>query len=345
MAESLLAHLYSRIKGSQEDVATMSLQYLLSQSKELNKAFTHLISDLTHATLEETLQYICQSTGEENERPDMVGTDSTSCEQVICEMKFYAGLTSNQPLGYLNRLVKNSGKILVFICPKSRITVLWTKLIDICRNDKRDVKMISDNCACIDGIHMSIITWAEILEKLHNVSSVSAVKYLSDIQQLEGYCEQIDSDAFIPFNDKELSAENAKRIQRFHDVIDETVNVLISDKSLTISQKGKSSSYRFGYEKRLLINDFSIAISFDRNLWLSNNSIETPFWIAISDREGKQTTDILQSLLKIEEHKKDNTVWNWCYLALEPLVNSTLEEVCFDLKRQILEYIDIFKQA
>ncbi len=32
MAESLLAHLYSRIKGSQEDVATLSLQYIISSS-------------------------------------------------------------------------------------------------------------------------------------------------------------------------------------------------------------------------------------------------------------------------------------------------------------------------
>ena len=40
MAESLLAHPYSRIKGSQEDVATASLQYIISSSEKLNKAFT-----------------------------------------------------------------------------------------------------------------------------------------------------------------------------------------------------------------------------------------------------------------------------------------------------------------
>ena len=43
MANSLLAHLYSRIRGSQEDIATISLQYLLSQSIALNEAFTQLI--------------------------------------------------------------------------------------------------------------------------------------------------------------------------------------------------------------------------------------------------------------------------------------------------------------
>lgn len=39
MAYSLLAHLYPHIRGSQEDIATYSLQYLLVQSKELNRAW------------------------------------------------------------------------------------------------------------------------------------------------------------------------------------------------------------------------------------------------------------------------------------------------------------------
>ena len=45
MGYSLLAHLYPRIKGSQEDVATFSLGYILEQSDALNKAFTKLIGD------------------------------------------------------------------------------------------------------------------------------------------------------------------------------------------------------------------------------------------------------------------------------------------------------------
>ena len=36
MANSLLAHLSSHIRGSQEDIATISLQYILSQSTILN---------------------------------------------------------------------------------------------------------------------------------------------------------------------------------------------------------------------------------------------------------------------------------------------------------------------
>ena len=59
MAYSLLAHLYPYIKGSQEDIATYSLQYLLSNSDELNRAFTKLLSTKMEVELEENLQYSC----------------------------------------------------------------------------------------------------------------------------------------------------------------------------------------------------------------------------------------------------------------------------------------------
>ena len=72
MAYSLLAHLYPYIKGSQEDIATFSLQYLLTQSEHLNRAFTKRIATEMDIELEDTLQYACQVIGdsEEKERPD-----------------------------------------------------------------------------------------------------------------------------------------------------------------------------------------------------------------------------------------------------------------------------------
>ena len=134
MPYSLLAHLYPHIKGSQEDIATLSLQYLLSQSEELNKAFTELLSNCLRSDLDQTLQYCCQVAGdsEEKERPDMAGLDANGKEIILCEMKFYASLTANQPLTYLRRLKENDGQGLVFICPTARKNSLWSKLIELC---------------------------------------------------------------------------------------------------------------------------------------------------------------------------------------------------------------------
>ena len=175
MAHSLLAHLYSHIKGSQEDIATLSLQYLLSQSAALNEAFTSYVASILEINLGEKLKYSCQSVGENNERPDMAGANNEGKEVLLCEMKFYAALTPNQPTGYLDRLQAHDGNGLIFICPKSRKTVLWAKLKERCNGRKKEA--INQNCICVDGIRMGIISWAEIIAQLNKVAAISAEEY------------------------------------------------------------------------------------------------------------------------------------------------------------------------
>ena len=170
MAQSLLAHLYPYIKGSQEDIATFSLHYLLSQSIKLNAAFTKFAADTMGIELEERLQYLCQVTGEsdEKDRPDMVGTDADGVEVTLFEMKFYASLTPNQPNTYLNRLRKNNGKGLLFICPTARKTSLWAKLQELCGTETTDVNKY---CVTVNGINLAITTWSEVLGLLKQVAS------------------------------------------------------------------------------------------------------------------------------------------------------------------------------
>ncbi len=343
MAKSLLAHLYSRIKGSQEDVATISLQYILSQSKELNQAFTSYCSSLINTEIEDTLQYDCQVSGEENERPDMAGFDSGSAERLLFEMKFYAGLTSNQPLTYLERLEKNNGTGLIFVCPKARSTTLWSELRQICANTDKVIETINSKCISVNGVYMAITTWSDILERLKEVANGSAHDSISDINQLKGFCDQMDNDAFIPFNDEDLSSLNARKFQRLSDIIDETAKLLYNDSNLTCSPKGKSNPFRTGYERKINIDDFIIFLSYDLELWKSDESVSTPFWVSVCNKDEKQTKDMQLKLHKIDETKKDSTVWNFCYLALTPPTNTTIDEVCKSLKQQILDYIDLFR--
>lgn len=341
MAKSLLAYLYPRIKGSQEDIATISLQYLLSQSHELNKAFTKMVASSIHAPLDDCLDYICQSTGDENERPDMAGIDKTGQEVVLCEMKFYAGLTANQPLTYLERLRQKGGYGCVFICPKSRQTNLWAKLKELCID--QPIEEVDSRCIRVDGIHLSIMTWVEILECLRTVAASSDSKYQSDIEQLSGYCSQMDSDAFIPFRPEDLTAEAAKNAERYYEVIDETFNLLCAEKNITVSPKGKASTYRTGYERKLEINGLLVRLNYDRNLWKSTDSVETPFWVSFNDTTWQQSEIFKDRITKISSNKQDPTIWDLRYFALEALPNATLDEICVDLKQQVLRYVSLFQ--
>lgn len=345
MARSLLAHLYSHIKGSQEDIATLSLQYLLSQSTALNEAFTSQVASVLEINLGEKLKYSCQSVGENNERPDMSGANNAGDEVLLCEMKFYAGLTPNQPTGYLDRLQSNGGTGLIFICPKSRKTVLWAKLKERCTG--RNKESINPHCISVDGIRMGIISWSEIIAQLNKVATISAEEFRSDIKQLEGYCAQMDSDAFIPFSSDDLSSDNAKKNLRYYQVIDETYNLLYSDEQFETEPVGKSSSYflygdRVGYEKKLRIDNYVVSIAFDHALWKNAATIDTPFWVAVFDKSRNQT-DLIQNRMKsVEDVRRDDVTWTTHYLALEAPPDATLDEVCHELKKQILDYLALF---
>ena len=345
MAHSLLAHLYSHIKESQEDIATLSLQYLLSQSTALNEAFTSHVASILEIDLGEKLKYSCQSVGENNERPDMSGANNEGKEVLLCEMKFYAALTPNQPTGYLERLQANEGNGLIFICPKSRKTVLWAKLKERCNGRKKEA--INQNCICVDGIRMGIVSWAEIIAQLNKVAAISAEEYQADIKQLEGYCAQMDTDAFIPFASSELTSDNAKKNLRYYQVVDETYNLLLADERFETETVGKSSTYflygdRVGYEKKLRIGDYVVAVTFDHALWKNASTADTPFWVAIFDKSRNQTELIQKRMQLVDKVKRDDSTWSTHYLALEAQVDATLDEVCQDLKKQILKYLDMF---
>ena len=341
MNNSLLAHLYPYIKGSQEDVATYSLQYLLSQSDKLNSAFTKMVTEKMGIELEEKMQYLCQVTGEseEMERPDMAGLDSCGNEMILFEMKFYASLTKNQPNTYLKRIKKNNGKGLLFVCPEIRKTSIWGEIKERCNNEK--LFEIDKFCVETNGVKLAITTWKEIIERLKGVAVSEDSDFLSDICQLEGYCNKMDSDAFIPFSSDDLSAKAAIKEERYYDVIDEVADLLLNTEKTRKCQKiGKSNAYRYGYATRIAVDDYILEIVYDRNMWKNPETIESPFWLAISDKNKEQTERILNKIKLLPERKWDNSVWDWTYIALETPQNSTKDEVCESLKVQILKYID-----
>ena len=333
MAASLLAHLYSHIKGSQEDVATLSLQYIVSRSSKLNNEFTKLLGRALHTNLDVNLNYVCQSVGEKLERPDISGIDSDGNEQIICEAKFYAGLTDNQPNTYLDRLKQKAAIGLVFICPTARKTALWTKLIELCAN--RTVEVIDDDCALIDCVHMAIVTWSDVVESLRHIAASDATEVLSDIDQLDGFCKLMDSEAFIPFTPEDLGPEVARKEERFYQIVDKLIDYIKADKSLKPRTKGaKATAFRQGYARAINVKGYWITVNYDRGLWMNKSSSETPFWVVIrSSGDWKQEEFILRAIQRLPAADQDKR-WGLTYLALHPMMYGLLDETVASMKKQ-----------
>ena len=203
--------------------------------------------------------------------------------------------------------------------------------------------MIDEHCIKVDGVNMAIITWTEIIELLKQVAASVAISFSSDIAQLEGYCAQLDSEAFIPFSATDLSAEMANKAERYYQVIDEVVELFCADKNYETSKKGvKATGYRKGYTRSLYIDGLTFTLNYDRDMWKNPACVETPFWIAIRDKEWDQDEDMIKKHDVFAENKKQ-IFWGCIFLALEPLQNSTFSEVCEDIKHQIERYIEIIR--
>lgn len=338
MSYTLLAHLYPRIKGSQEDIATFSMGYLLEQSSILNEAFTKLIRSKLYIQLPDTLSYHTQDSDQEYGRPDIAGYDRSSL-RILCEAKFYAGLTANQPVSYLKRLSgEQTG--LIFICPKNRIVSLWSKLCDCCEEGGLTGKQIDEHCIEYDLVHMSIISWGEILENLIQVATDRDPGKLGDLEQLRGFCRKVESEAFVPFKPEDFGAQVARDIDRYYQVVDEVYNLLRTHKELSPSSKGLRKSPRWqGYTQYIRLGDIGVSIDYIRTLWKASSSVETPFWChfkEIGDSGRWKSTERLRVFLSTIDPLYLEDFYGDSYISLFPKPYLSLEETAEDLCSQIL---------
>ena len=187
---------------------------------------------------------------------------------------------------------------------------------------------------------MAVLSWAEIIEALRRTASAVAVEMMSDIDQLAGFCEMMDSTAFIPFSAEDMWPDIARREERYYQVIDRLFDVLVTNKSINASGKGlKASPNRYGYIRYLKINGYCVALIYNRNAWMNPTSVETPFWFYVDDDGWRQSDYIKGKFRAIPEYEKityDNNV----AIALHPLLDSTLDEIASDMMKQILVLIN-----
>lgn len=338
MSHSLLAHMYSHIKGSQEDIATYSVEYIVSKSPNLNKAFTGLLETALQAKIGERIHYSCQATGKQKERPDISGVNSDGKEMVLCEAKFYAGLTINQPNAYIDRLRDEGGIGLVFICPSARKELLWSTLKKLCV--ERNIALVSEYCISVDGVRMSIITWGEVIETLRLTASAVDISTLSDIDQLDGFCKLMDDTAFIPFSDEDFGPVNAKKEERHYQVTDSVISYMLAKKPLNASVKGlRATPYRQGYVRYISLLGHAVSVNYDRPNWGNPSTEETPFWTVIYGKGFKQP-DEYQRIFKKYPASYRGSINNAVALPLFAPIGASLDEIAKDLTDQIIKYIN-----
>ena len=234
-----------------------------------------------------------QVTGEEGDRPDIVGYDNGGVERVIIEAKFWAGFTENQPNAYLNRLPDGSSSALLFIAPKARLKTLWPVLRGRVEGTGVQLSAIQEmpgglRTAQLDGTtrHIMLTSWKTLLSHM----SIAAGESLAqrDIEQLRGLTDRMDADAFVPLQSEELSPEFPRRILNFIRLIDGAANQGIE--AGWIDPKSVKSGD--GRSIRLFGKSAWFAVRFHN--WACQK--DTPIWIRVNKLGSNKHPDIRSKL-------------------------------------------------
>ena len=328
MANSLLAFLYSRIKGSQEDTATLSLNYILGRSEILCSAFTRLLSERLHLEYI-PLAYSPQVIGKQKERPDIVGFNGTQ-KRIIIEAKFFASLTENQPNTYLASLDGQGG--LVFLCPESRLNWLWDYLVNSvqCQPIGQD-----QYCVDVNGTHMAIVSWYDMFSYLQSFSDSKAPESMEDLHQLWGYCKQIEESSFFPFSEDDFDPGIARSIDRYYYVVDETVANLFSRKDISATKfRTRQQAQWFGLSQYLSVEGIGVGIHHHREIW-KKSSPSSPFSLEIFSR-GEALDKYLASLGSRMVERDNKGIR---HIVLKPPIGLELRESAQFLADQVIEHV------
>ena len=121
--QTLLAHLALKLAPHPENIAVEALGHILSTSPAAIRALEDVLRNGS-AEIGEIVRVQTQSSNEEGSRPDLAGLAADGTKRLLIEAKFWAGLTNNQPVKYLEDLLKqDQPSVLLFVAPAKEIRV------------------------------------------------------------------------------------------------------------------------------------------------------------------------------------------------------------------------------
>ena len=285
---TLLARLAPMFGPQTENLAVEALGHILSGSAAARSALSEL-PQAGGARVGQVAQISTQDVGEDGARPDLAGLDQDGEERVLIEAKFWAGLTQNQPGGYLKRLESApQPSALLFVAPAQRLDALWAELCRLSESTP-DVALDSDEDGLRSarigvGPYLMLTSWRSLLGRMAAKVSAAADSHAEiDIRQLQGLAEQEDEEAFLPLRREELGPQLPRRVIDLARLVDDAVSRARSTGWVSTQERnmvGTATSYgiwlRFSHAEEVFDKAdafFGVVYSF----WA--RSRDTPLWL------------------------------------------------------------------
>ena len=275
---SLLGYLVPRIAASgEEPAATQALAYLLNASTDIAEAFVDVVGSTGIETF--TPGRITAEEQHGDHSPDLTIRDRDGVVRIFVENKFWAGLTSAQPVTYLEALPDDASSLLVFIVPHQRAYGLWGELREKCRRSKLELDSESKGDAItwarVGQRTLAITSWKHVLNRLEEAAADPALR--QDIAQLRGLTDRMNAGAFLPLHEDEVTDVNmARRLINYTGLTDEIVGRLVTDGVATVEGLKMGVAYNYAGRFLRLHDRFGMWLGVDHLAWRERGI--TPIW-------------------------------------------------------------------
>ena len=325
-----------------EDVATEALAFILETSEAARNGLLKLLRGIEPSL--PPMRYKTQQV-EGTIRPDMWGF-SEGEPRLFIENKFWAGLTDNQPVSYLQQLATYSNpSILLVVAPAAREHTLWRELKR--RMEKAGIlftEKVSSSGEIFSaetalGPKVALTSWNKVLSVME-LETLSDTQTKSDLVQLRSLCEASDINAFAPIQPSETSNQRTPAlISQFNSLAQGVVDKLIAESVLNLNGLRPQASWdRIGRYARFIYPSgygiiFWIGLHFD--LWKSYGT--TPLWFYFINDDfgrGQEVREIIEPWAAGNGKLSANLGTNFC-LALEILTGEEKQAVIQNIADQI----------
>lgn len=209
MADTVLAHLAGPIE-QKENFATEALAFILNRSsagrEALRQKLIAAVGDVPPLG-----RIVTQQVVSDESRPDVLLYDQAGQRIGFIEAKFWAALTSAQPVEYLKQLPTAGSGVLVFLAPERRLPSLRAELVERCAAAKLSVVPDGPLAFKIGPHRLVLMSWSSVLASMRDaVAGDHAIA--SDVAQLTGLCARLESDGFIPLAREDLEDLRVPRL-------------------------------------------------------------------------------------------------------------------------------------
>ena len=311
-SSTLFAQILPMFTSQTERVATEALRHILEQSESAQGALKQMLRT-AGVEIDSLTRFQTEAIGEEGERVDLVCYDEHGTERVLIEVKFWAGLTDNQPNTYLARLPEDTHSALLFVAPAQRIETLWPEL---CRRAEEHHKLMvtSDTPTSgelrgvsVDGNghNMMLTSWRAVLEQMESRASIAGdAVAVRDIEQLHGLTERMDSDAFLPIHSDELGQDFPRRMLNLVGLVNDATERIIANAWADASRSRVASRWH-GYGRNFRFHETALWFGIDFELWSLHG--QTPLWLQTPDGKsfepihvptGVEHSEVLESVVE-----------------------------------------------